>query len=111
MDWLDWSMWIKCKPACGFEEICYLPTWPFFVWEDSGDWVIMHPEDRSTPSFSQAEFSEQIYLDIFRKMFSSYFTSLRTIEGGSFSSKTHSSHLHARQGYYLLWEADNSRVV
>ncbi|KAH7927203.1 hypothetical protein BV22DRAFT_299383 [Leucogyrophana mollusca] len=28
MGWLDWSVWIKCRPACGFEEICYLPTWP-----------------------------------------------------------------------------------
>ncbi|KAK0198084.1 hypothetical protein F5146DRAFT_1157592 [Armillaria mellea] len=30
MGWLDWSVWVKCKPACGPEEICYLPTWPFF---------------------------------------------------------------------------------
>ncbi|KAF9003165.1 hypothetical protein BDZ89DRAFT_967608 [Hymenopellis radicata] len=30
MDWLDWSAWIKCDPACGVEEMCYLPTWPFF---------------------------------------------------------------------------------
>ena len=47
MGWLDWSVWVKCKPACGhevcvgyldrvkflisvFKEICYLPTWPFF---------------------------------------------------------------------------------
>ncbi|KAJ7856705.1 hypothetical protein B0H14DRAFT_2752483 [Mycena olivaceomarginata] len=29
MTWLDWSVWIKCRPACGFEEMCYLPTWPF----------------------------------------------------------------------------------
>ncbi|KAG2063190.1 hypothetical protein BDR04DRAFT_1235567 [Suillus decipiens] len=28
MSWLDWSIWIKCQPACGPEEICYLPTWP-----------------------------------------------------------------------------------
>ncbi|KAH7910572.1 hypothetical protein BJ138DRAFT_1180191 [Hygrophoropsis aurantiaca] len=26
--WLDWSVWVKCRPACVFEEICYLPTWP-----------------------------------------------------------------------------------
>ncbi|KAG2367003.1 hypothetical protein BDR07DRAFT_1273104 [Suillus spraguei] len=26
--WLDWSIWIKCRPACGPEEMCYLPTWP-----------------------------------------------------------------------------------
>jgi len=28
MKWLDWSIWVKCKPACGPEELCYLPTWP-----------------------------------------------------------------------------------
>jgi len=26
--WLDWSVWHKCRPACGLEEMCYLPTWP-----------------------------------------------------------------------------------
>ncbi|KAK0458949.1 uncharacterized protein EV420DRAFT_341001 [Desarmillaria tabescens] len=30
MAWLDWSIWVKCRPACGFEEHCYLPMWPFF---------------------------------------------------------------------------------
>ena len=46
--WLDWSEWVSCRPACGNEvsrcilvgmmdaewvvqEICYLPTWPFFM--------------------------------------------------------------------------------
>ncbi|KAG1889685.1 uncharacterized protein F5891DRAFT_1073069, partial [Suillus fuscotomentosus] len=30
ISWLDWSMWVKCRLACGFEEMCYyLPTWPF----------------------------------------------------------------------------------
>ncbi|KAF9788174.1 hypothetical protein BJ322DRAFT_611735 [Thelephora terrestris] len=29
MDWLDWSMWLKCEPICGPEEICYIPTWPW----------------------------------------------------------------------------------
>ncbi|KAG8216034.1 hypothetical protein J3R82DRAFT_8030 [Butyriboletus roseoflavus] len=28
MTWLDWSEWVKCDPACGREEMCYLPTWP-----------------------------------------------------------------------------------
>ncbi|KAH7922886.1 hypothetical protein BV22DRAFT_1037011 [Leucogyrophana mollusca] len=28
MTWLDWSVWVKCSPACGPEEMCYLPTWP-----------------------------------------------------------------------------------
>ncbi|KAG5651618.1 hypothetical protein H0H81_008023 [Sphagnurus paluster] len=33
-NWLDWSIWIKCRPACdphcvsAFQEMCYLPTWP-----------------------------------------------------------------------------------
>ncbi|TFK22763.1 hypothetical protein FA15DRAFT_502326 [Coprinopsis marcescibilis] len=29
--WLDWGVWVKCKPACSFEETCYLPTWPYFT--------------------------------------------------------------------------------
>ncbi|KAJ7855646.1 hypothetical protein B0H14DRAFT_3448956 [Mycena olivaceomarginata] len=37
MTWLDWSVWIKCRPAYGFEEMCYLPTWPF----DGG--VLLNP--------------------------------------------------------------------
>ncbi|KAF8833174.1 hypothetical protein BDN67DRAFT_986195 [Paxillus ammoniavirescens] len=37
MGWLDWNVWVKCKPACGPEEMCYLPTWPYgFPWPD---WV------------------------------------------------------------------------
>ncbi|KAF5383987.1 hypothetical protein D9757_006956 [Collybiopsis confluens] len=49
MSWLDWHIWTACKPACGDEvgvvvvtlsskrahrdesqEMCYMPTWPFF---------------------------------------------------------------------------------
>ncbi|KAG1779228.1 hypothetical protein EV702DRAFT_127389 [Suillus placidus] len=26
MSWLDWSVWVKCRPACGTEEMCYLPS-------------------------------------------------------------------------------------
>ena len=22
-------MWVRCRPECGYEEIFYLPTWPF----------------------------------------------------------------------------------
>ena len=48
MDWLDWSIWLRCDPGCGPEvssqpilltdplssrsiaqEICYIPTWPW----------------------------------------------------------------------------------
>ncbi|KAF9558825.1 hypothetical protein CPC08DRAFT_638474 [Agrocybe pediades] len=30
MTWLDWTLWLRCRPACSYEEFCYLPTWPFF---------------------------------------------------------------------------------
>ncbi|TFK69314.1 hypothetical protein BDN72DRAFT_840683 [Pluteus cervinus] len=30
MKWLGWSIWLKCRPACSIEEICYMPTWPWF---------------------------------------------------------------------------------
>ncbi|KAJ7242980.1 hypothetical protein C8J57DRAFT_1366676 [Mycena rebaudengoi] len=36
MAWLDWSVWIKCSPGCGFEEMCYLPTWPFMLGPGGG---------------------------------------------------------------------------
>jgi len=29
MDWLDWAIWLRCNPACGPEEVCYIPTWPW----------------------------------------------------------------------------------
>ena len=29
MAWLDLSVWVRCRPECGYEEIFYLPTWPF----------------------------------------------------------------------------------
>ncbi|KAJ7513170.1 hypothetical protein B0H11DRAFT_1948856 [Mycena galericulata] len=37
MAWLDWSVWVKCRPACAFEELCYLPTWPWF-WAGKRGW-------------------------------------------------------------------------
>ncbi|KAJ7671252.1 hypothetical protein DFH06DRAFT_980293 [Mycena polygramma] len=49
MAWLDWSVWVKCRPACGVEEICYLPTWPYFwrSWDDvdneEGQWKRPQP--------------------------------------------------------------------
>ncbi|KAF7365831.1 hypothetical protein MVEN_00457200 [Mycena venus] len=30
MAWLDWSVWVKCRPMCSPEEMCYLPTYPYF---------------------------------------------------------------------------------
>ena len=48
INWLDWSIWLKCNPACGpevssrlilltgrlnsgsiLQEVCYIPTWPW----------------------------------------------------------------------------------
>ncbi|KAJ3882840.1 hypothetical protein F5051DRAFT_435705 [Lentinula edodes] len=29
IQWLDWSVWIRCKPACGEQELCYIPNFPF----------------------------------------------------------------------------------
>lgn len=47
--WLDWDVWAKCRPACQFDEVCYLPTWIFFPRppEDrkSGEWT-KRPEPR-----------------------------------------------------------------
>ncbi|KAH9481856.1 hypothetical protein JR316_0006386 [Psilocybe cubensis] len=34
MEWLDWSYWVRCNPACGYEEMCYIPMWPFFLTEE-----------------------------------------------------------------------------
>ncbi|KAI6115595.1 hypothetical protein EV401DRAFT_1864827 [Pisolithus croceorrhizus] len=28
MAWLDWNVWVKCRPECSPEEMCYLTTWP-----------------------------------------------------------------------------------
>ncbi|KAF8978801.1 hypothetical protein BDQ17DRAFT_1382522, partial [Cyathus striatus] len=31
MKWLDWGVWARCPEPCGPEEMCYMPTWPFFT--------------------------------------------------------------------------------
>ncbi|KAK7014139.1 hypothetical protein VNI00_019377 [Paramarasmius palmivorus] len=36
MNWLDWSVWLKCRPGCNWDEMCYLPTWPMFRWGPGG---------------------------------------------------------------------------
>ncbi|KAJ6468972.1 hypothetical protein DFH09DRAFT_1222060 [Mycena vulgaris] len=53
MAWLDWSVWVKCRPACGFEEMCYLPTWPFFFWGrvDETDQSWKRPQPRCIRQF------------------------------------------------------------
>ncbi|KAJ7916546.1 hypothetical protein B0H13DRAFT_1609262 [Mycena leptocephala] len=29
IDWLGWAVWVKCRPVCAFDELCYLPAAPF----------------------------------------------------------------------------------
>ncbi|KAJ6582120.1 hypothetical protein B0H19DRAFT_1370255 [Mycena capillaripes] len=45
MAWLDWSVWVKCRPACASEEICYLASWPYFIMFPDTE----HPEDWKRP--------------------------------------------------------------
>ena len=44
MEWLDWSVWVKCKPACGEEETCFLPTWPFLPHRAEPPWPRWPPQ-------------------------------------------------------------------
>ncbi|KAG1891590.1 uncharacterized protein F5891DRAFT_1282480 [Suillus fuscotomentosus] len=37
ISWLDWSAWVTCRPACDFEEMCYLPTWPYGFFPTPGE--------------------------------------------------------------------------
>ncbi|KAJ7916493.1 hypothetical protein B0H13DRAFT_2323287 [Mycena leptocephala] len=39
MDWLGWDVWVKCRPACTFDELCYLPGAPFSM----GEWNTSTP--------------------------------------------------------------------
>ncbi|KAF8259926.1 hypothetical protein EI94DRAFT_1750096 [Lactarius quietus] len=34
MAWLDWSVWVRCEPVCSLGELCYIPSWPYWVEED-----------------------------------------------------------------------------
>jgi hypothetical protein len=47
MSWLDWSLWVRCEPACDLGEICYLPSWPFLKGDDPYDMTprCIAPED------------------------------------------------------------------
>jgi len=47
MNWLDWSLWLRCEPACNAGENCYIPTWPFLGGEDPYDMTprCVHPDD------------------------------------------------------------------
>ena len=33
VEWLGWPSWKRC-PLCGYDEICFIPMWPFGTWED-----------------------------------------------------------------------------
>ncbi|KAE9395978.1 hypothetical protein BT96DRAFT_861389 [Gymnopus androsaceus JB14] len=47
MKWLDWGVWVRCKPACKELESCYLPTWPFSVGNVSQPvWHADNPQPR-----------------------------------------------------------------
>ncbi|CAE6464458.1 unnamed protein product [Rhizoctonia solani] len=37
MDWLDWSVWIKCDPPCAPDSQCILATWPWEVFTGDED--------------------------------------------------------------------------
>ncbi|KAI0060140.1 hypothetical protein BV25DRAFT_1918007 [Artomyces pyxidatus] len=43
MEWLDWSIWKRCNPACGVDALCHVPTWPFFRFEPNDDLADMTP--------------------------------------------------------------------
>ncbi|KAF7968383.1 hypothetical protein HWV62_30881 [Athelia sp. TMB] len=37
MDWLGWAMWQRCPETCAWDEVCYLPMWPFNIdWRGYG---------------------------------------------------------------------------
>ncbi|KAG9314911.1 hypothetical protein JVU11DRAFT_4019 [Chiua virens] len=46
--WLDWSVWVKCNPACGPMEMCFLPTWPV-GFPGAPNNRLPHPLDSDTP--------------------------------------------------------------
>ncbi|KAE9403353.1 hypothetical protein BT96DRAFT_917611, partial [Gymnopus androsaceus JB14] len=47
MKWLDWGVWLRCRPACKEQEQCYIPAWPFVVGNVSGTiWREDNPQPR-----------------------------------------------------------------
>ncbi|KIK62518.1 hypothetical protein GYMLUDRAFT_198300 [Collybiopsis luxurians FD-317 M1] len=50
MSWLDWTEWLKCAPACNFDEMCYLPISPYRVpgADPAEDWIIQARDPRPT---------------------------------------------------------------
>ncbi|KAI0060147.1 hypothetical protein BV25DRAFT_986639 [Artomyces pyxidatus] len=35
MDWLGWSVWVDCNPACNPDAMCYLSSWPTYMEDDN----------------------------------------------------------------------------
>jgi hypothetical protein len=71
MAWLDWSVWVRCEPSCSLgvhplipsislartdqrigaeQEICYIPSWPYFEEDDLYD---LTPHCRSSDHFAR----------------------------------------------------------
>ncbi|KAG2145287.1 uncharacterized protein EDB93DRAFT_512040 [Suillus bovinus] len=53
MSWLDWSIWIKCRPACSAEEMCYLPTWPL---DGPEPWPPHHPPGNLQNTLAEVDY-------------------------------------------------------
>lgn len=34
VEYLAWTTWKECKTKCGYNEVCYIPIWPFGTIED-----------------------------------------------------------------------------
>ena len=34
VEYLNWTTWKECKEKCGYNEVCYIPIWPFGTVED-----------------------------------------------------------------------------
>ncbi|KAF9073661.1 hypothetical protein BDP27DRAFT_288822 [Rhodocollybia butyracea] len=45
-EWLDWGVWLRCRPVCGENEMCYIPTYPFSVGESKPEWHADDPKTR-----------------------------------------------------------------
>ncbi|KAH7916573.1 hypothetical protein BJ138DRAFT_1139364 [Hygrophoropsis aurantiaca] len=56
MAWLDWNIWVKCKPPCNSLERCHIPTWPFGFPHRVSEELMHEPSvlDRLTYSFQEA---------------------------------------------------------
>ncbi|KAI0043674.1 hypothetical protein FA95DRAFT_1628815 [Auriscalpium vulgare] len=51
MTWLDWSVWVKCRPECNPDQMCYIPSWFFYYWLDKD------PNDMTPRCISKLETS------------------------------------------------------